>query len=761
MCGIFGQACQQCDAKCLENVLIGLAALQYRGYDSCGVAWHTLRRCVKSGHARSSQDVDKGCTKVVGTVKNLRKALRGSTIMLKKTSSWCSIAHTRWATHGAVTSDNTHPHVADAYALVHNGVVENAAELRRWFEDARHGTAHSLQTDTDTELIVKSLALQPLTRSLVDRVRHTVRTLRGANAIAVQSLHDCDVADGNTVVLCHAGLPIIVGVSLLGNNDTKIADEKVLRRAARSRFRVVCDCGDDACAGETDAMSLSPGSIAHTVRRCASHSIDSDDLDAAKMAAPQVKNIGENVCFTYASDSAALRDFSTHTLRLVAGEIAVIDSVRGVCTVHVESHDRWRDIVLERLESVADEHTSNVKVDRNDGMCMWREIHEQPNALQKTLAGRLLLGSSEKLCGSSTERMPDVQRAVKLNQIPADEWRRLRRAQRLVFVGCGTSYHSALAVRPLFERYCGALDDFGGLRSVIVERATPMLDRAMPIGPNDTCIFMSQSGETADTLSVLEHCAKSGAQCIGIVNTANSTLERKSDCCLHLRCGEEIGVASTKAYTCQIALLTLIVAALTQRSDDRQEILRALACVPSAVIEALDVSDAWARATAKGWQRKERCLLIARGADEATCYEAALKIKELCYVLAEGCHAGELKHGPLALVDSDIPIIAFRSSCRVTDAIDSTVAACSERVVSQKMNSAIEQVRARSGRPAVISSQSVASDGDALVLPCVGHDLLQCIINIIPMQLLSFHWAVARGLDVDRPRNLAKSVTVH
>lgn len=670
MCGIFGQCCcssagiqtTQSTREKLDVLLEGLAALQYRGYDSCGIAW------LENGQLRR--------VRAVGAVEALESRLNAESDGESATSvQWCAIAHTRWATHGAVAERNTHPHTAGGYALVHNGVVDNADSLRRHLVDECGAV---LDSETDTELIVHLLAQQSCSEPLAQRVANAMKHVRGANAVAVISS-----ADPHCVALWRRGSPLAIGFSSDAQHPHFVS------QSLTEHSLVCCKCDESAVEG----------------------------------------------CFTFASDLSTLEPFAQRAVLLGEDDIAILCAKCGSCKVYYTGSQPSANVTafhrdLRTSSTGSSECTDaaipSIHADRNDGLCMWREIQEQPAALRRALAGRLNSEYEEVHLGGLSEY-----------------WHQIATAQRLVMIACGTSYYAALAARSLFEQGCG--------KPVLVERATPLLDRQVPIFRGDACFFLSQSGETADVLAALAHCRAAGALCIGVVNAVASSIARATDCGVYLKCGPEIAVASTKAFTAQISVLALIAAHLMPRLQ-RQTVLASLARAPTLVSQALHLSDAWAQHWAREWRDKQRCLILARGADEATAYEAALKIKELCYVLAEGCHAGELKHGPLALVDADLPVIAIQSE--------------NDSVVAQRMRTAVEQVRARHGNPIVVSNSAqksalgLAKDRRQLILPAIGDDRLQCIVNIVPLQMLAFYWAKERALNVDRPRNLAKSVTV-
>ncbi|XP_057524389.1 glutamine--fructose-6-phosphate aminotransferase [isomerizing] 1 isoform X2 [Amaranthus tricolor] len=361
---------------------------------------------------------------------------------------------------------------------------------------------------------------------------------------------------------------------------------------------------------------------------------------------------------------------------------------------------------------------------------MQKEIHEQPESLRTTMRGRLIRGGSSKA------------KSVLLGGIK-DHLKTIRRSRRILFIGCGTSYNAALAARPILEELSGI--------PVTMEIASDLVDRQGPIYREDTAVFVSQSGETADTLQALEYALENGALCVGITNTVGSAIARNTHCGVHINAGAEIGVASTKAYTSQIAVMAMLALAIADdtisNQDRREAIIDSLFELPSRVKEVLKL-DHEMEELAQQLIDEQSLLVFGRGYNYATALEGALKVKEVSLMHSEGILAGEMKHGPLALVDENLPIvvIATRDNC------------------FSKQQSVIQQLHARKGRLIVMCSKgdavSVCPSGASRVIevPQV-EDCLQPVINIIPLQLLAYHLTVLRGFNVDQPRNLAKSVT--
>ncbi|KAJ9176104.1 hypothetical protein P3X46_011451 [Hevea brasiliensis] len=361
---------------------------------------------------------------------------------------------------------------------------------------------------------------------------------------------------------------------------------------------------------------------------------------------------------------------------------------------------------------------------------MQKEIHEQPESLTTTMRGRLIRGGS---CKAKTVLLGGLK----------DHLKTIRRSRRIVFVGCGTSYNAALAARPILEELSGV--------PVTMEIASDLVDRQGPIYREDTAVFVSQSGETADTLLAFEYALENGALCVGITNTVGSAIARHTHCGVHINAGAEIGVASTKAYTSQIVVMAMLALAIggdaISSQARREAIIDGLFDLPNRVREVLKL-DHEMKDLAKLLMAEQSLLVFGRGYNYATALEGALKVKEVALMHSEGMLAGEMKHGPLALVDENLPIIviATRDTC------------------FSKQQSVIQQLHARKGRLIVMCSKGDAasvSPGEScrvIEVPQV-EDCLQPVVNIVPLQLLAYHLTVLKGYNVDQPRNLAKSVT--
>ena len=362
---------------------------------------------------------------------------------------------------------------------------------------------------------------------------------------------------------------------------------------------------------------------------------------------------------------------------------------------------------------------------------MLKEIFEQPDSITNSMRGRLAYDTLN----------------VKLGGFSAANIDLFKRASRIIFIACGTSFHACVAVRPLFEEL--------GSVPVMLENASDFLDRSPLIARSDICIFVSQSGETADTLRALEYCNERGAVLVGITNTVGSSISRLTNFGAHLNCGIEVGVASTKAYTSQIVTMQLVSILLSADSVSslprRRAITHGLSRLSSDAAECLRLVHEPIKELAQKLLGTKSILVLGRGYHIATALEAALKISELAYIHSQGINAGELKHGPLALVDEHLPVIIL----------------CTKDSIIERVRSAIMQVKARKGRPIVIAANNpgdpdaqIESTADTVIYVPQTVDCLQTVINVIPLQLLAYYLAVGKGNNVDCPRNLAKSVTV-
>ena len=605
MCGIVAAAARR---EVSEILLEGLRRLEYRGYDSAGMSLidndSTLQLHKYSGKVQALEDANK-LNPIVGC--------RG-------------VAHTRWATHGEPTSANAHPHLAgDRVALVHNGIIENHAELR----DALIAEGVEFRSQTDTEVIVHLVhRAMSSGASLFDSVRQTIAQLEGAYAIAV-----VDTEHEDEVVVAREGSPLVLGVGI----------------------------------GETFA----------------------------------------------GSDTLALRQVTDTFVYLEDGDLAILRPTGyEIFNAHGDAIARSRT----RLTG------SDGQADRGDfEHYMLKEIYEQPDRLRDTLTFASL---DDRLFGENAAAVFDQVQAVQI-------------------IACGTSYHAGLVARHWLEALAGV--------PCQVEVASEFRYRRSVALPGTLIVTLSQSGETADTLAAIKHLPKDYALAkLAICNVDHSAIVRASDLVFLTQAGPEIGVASTKAFTTQLAALMVLMACIARRQPksllDEGLVHKAIAELPSAV-EATIAQDAKIKTLAASFIQRDHALFLGRGVYHPIAMEGALKLKEISYIHAEAYPAGELKHGPLALVDDKMPIVAVAPKDDLLD----------------KLKSNLEEVRARGGQLFVFADQAVAYQSGPGVtvidVPSVS-ELAGPIVYTVVLQLLSYHVAVAKGTDVDKPRNLAKSVTV-
>ncbi len=608
MCGIVAGASLR---DIVPVMLEGLRRLEYRGYDSCGVA---VLKGSKIERARSVARVKDLTEQVVAD------GMQGTT----------GIAHTRWATHGGPAVMNAHPHIAGGrIALVHNGIIENYAELKA--ELIAEGVEMTSQTDTE---VLAHLVNRYYEGNLLEAVKKALARVTGAYAIAVFSS-----LEPGRIVGARQGSPMVVG---LGQEENFIA---------------------------SDAMALA--------------------------------GVTDNFIYLEEGDLVDLTASAVHVYaRGVNGQYAQIER-KSVC---IQAYSGAADLGPYRHY-------------------MQKEIFEQPRAIGDTLEG--VAGISPTLFGADAQEV-------------------FSGVRRILMLACGTSYYAALTAKYWLEAIAGIACD--------VEIASEYRYRVSIADPDALVVTISQSGETADTIAALKHAVSLGmTKTLAVCNVAQSALVRESRLSYITRAGVEIGVASTKAFTTQLAalyLLTLTLAKLRGRLDEAREAqaLTSLRHVPAALTSVLALEPqiiAWAERFAF----KDDALFLGRGVHYPIALEGALKLKEISYIHAEAYPAGELKHGPLALVDANMPVV--------------TIAPNDELL--EKLKSNMQEVRARGGKLYVFA------DGDSVIdstedmhvirLP-ENYGDLSPILHVVPLQLLAYHTALARGTDVDKPRNLAKSVTV-
>ncbi len=607
MCGIVGILGSGPAAPLLVDAL---KRLEYRGYDSAGVA------TLEGGHLTRRR--------AEGKLRNLEERLAAQPL-----SGRSGIGHTRWATHGAPTERNAHPHATDRVALVHNGIIENFRELRTELEQG--GTVFS--TDTDTEVIA-----QLVSRNLeggmapADAVKATLDRLEGAFALAI--LFD-------------------------GEDDLMIGARR----------------------GSPLAIGFSDGEI------------------------------------YFGSDAIALAPFTDRVSYLQDGDWAIL--TRAGATIYDAD-----GAVAERPVTRA--LVTSLMVDKgNHRHFMAKEIYEQPEVVGHTLGHYL------DFAGGSCA--PDAIGGIDFASL-----------DRLSITACGTAYYAGLVAKYWFERFARLPVD--------IDIASEFRYREQPLTPNGLSIVVSQSGETADTLASLRYAKAEGQKVAAIVNVPESTIARESDFVLPTLAGPEIGVASTKAFSCQLSVLaSLAVAAGKARGHltgvDEERLVRALSEIPRLMSQALRL-ETQMEALARDLAKVQHILYLGRGTSYPLALEGALKLKEISYIHAEGYAAGELKHGPIALIDENMPVVVIAPYDRIFD----------------KTVSNMQEVAARGGRIILLTDpkgrDAAAIDAvETVILPEMPSTITP-LVYTIPIQLLAYHTAVFMGTDVDQPRNLAKSVTV-
>lgn len=690
MCGIFAYLnylSEKSRREIADVLLNGLSRLEYRGYDSAGIA--------VDGDREDGTEVF--LFKQTGKVAMLRNFVAAQNVeMGKKFYTHAGMAHTRWATHGQPSPINAHPHRSDPrnqFTVVHNGIITNYKELKTLLEKK----GYSFESETDTECVAK-LALylfdqqkasgKPLTFHAL--VKMVIKELEGAFALLFKSTHY-----PNEMVATRRGSPLIIGVK---------TDKKLKVDFVDVEFGAEMGLDDEPLPSPYYDAAMTP-----KLRRTTSRAFLTDDGEEQPME------------FFIASDPAAIVEHTKRVLYLEDDDVAHM----GAGELHIHRLKREDGMSSIRTIQTLELELAEIMKGRFDHF-MQKEIFEQPESVVNTMRGRVNFETSMVRLGGLKAYAPTI-----------------RRARRLIFIACGTSFHSCIATRAIFEELTEI--------PVCAELASDFLDRRSPIFRDDVCVFVSQSGETADTLLALRYCLERGALCVGVTNVVGTSISRETHCGVHINAGPEVGVASTKAYTSQFIALILIALQLSEDrlsvAERRKEIIDGLNSLPGMIKEVL-AKDEELGQLAKDVLFKEKSLLImGRGFQNATCLEGALKIKEVSYMHSEGILAGELKHGPLALIDENMPVIMIMTK-------DS---------IYTKVQNALQQVTARHGQPIVICNENNPSEIPAgcraIVVPCTV-DCLQGIINVIPLQLLSYHLAVLHGVDVDFPRNLAKSVTV-
>ena len=621
MCGIVAYL----GKKAAQSILVeGLKRLEYRGYDSAGVA------LLDGGAIRIK--------KTSGRINALEAVLdapdRDETL---------GIGHTRWATHGEPNTANAHPHLdyTGKIAVVHNGIIENYATLKTWLQ--KEGAEFA--SETDTEVI--------------------------ANLIGYFYAKG-EKAEGRKP----SG----------GQNRFEWAVQRALHELYGT-YGLAMICSDFP-----------------------------ETLIGAKKGSPLILGVGDSE-YILASDASAIVEHTTQAIYLADNEMVVI-SPEGFHTKTIDNVTISKD--LECIEFSLDQIELG-----GFSHYMLKEIFEQPKALSTCMRGRIDHRNNRIVLGGLSSH-----------------FRELTRAKRLILTACGTAFHACLVGEFLFEQLARIPTE--------TEYASEFRYRN-PIIENDTVVLsISQSGETADTLAAVEQAKERGATVLGLVNVVGSTIARTTDAGIYLHAGPEVGVASTKAFTAQVAVLTMMAIELGRRrhisSDEAGKYIEALAQIPDKIGRILEQSD-HIREIASANIAKDNWLFLGRGFNYPVALEGALKLKEISYIHAEGLPAAEMKHGPIALIADDMPTVFIATSGPQYD----------------KIMGNIEEVRARGGRIIAVATEGDEQIGryaDYLIpIPDVP-ELLQPLLTVVPLQLLAYHAAVLRGHDVDKPRNLAKSVTV-
>ena len=613
MCGIVGYIGKR---EAYPILIKGLKRLEYRGYDSAGVAL-------------VDREDNLNVYKTKGKVADLEAFCAD-----KNTSGSVGIAHTRWATHGEPSSVNAHPHYSSSknLAIIHNGIIENYAEIKRNL--IAKGVV--FQSETDTEVLVQLIEYVQVKKNLdtLTAVQVALHQVIGAYAIAL-----LDRREPNQIIAARKQSPLVVGI------------------------------GKDE--------------------------------------------------FFLGSDASPIVEFTDKVVYLEDGNIAVMrlgEELKVVNLLNREQNPSVQtiDINLGQIEKGGYPHF------------MLKEIFEQPDCLKTCMCGRINAEATN----------------VTLSAV-IDNKDRLLLAKRIIIVACGTSWHAALIGKQLIETYCRI--------PVNVEYASEFRYRNPVVSSDDVVIAMSQSGETADTLAAVELAKAAGAFIYGICNAVGSSIPRATDTGSYIHVGPEIGVASTKAFTGQVIVLTMLALALakekgTVSKDDYERVVKELSLIPYKMQEVLKLNDKIANLS-QVFTYAHNFIYLGRGYSYPVAMEGALKLKEISYIHAEGYPAAEMKHGPIALIDSDMPVVVIAT----------------HNAMYEKVLSNIQEIKARKGRVIALitkGDETISRIADKVIELPETLECLEPLLATIPLQLLAYHIAVCKNKNVDQPRNLAKSVTV-
>jgi glucosamine--fructose-6-phosphate aminotransferase (isomerizing) len=611
MCGIVGYIGFR---EAWPIVIKGLKRLEYRGYDSAGIAL--------------IGETGLNIYKKAGKVVELENFAEG-----KDQSGSVGIGHTRWATHGAPSDRNSHPHTSNdgQLSIIHNGIIENYATIKEELEKR----GHTFNSDTDTEVLVHLIEeiYKNENNDLLEAVRLALHEVNGAYAIVVM-----DKANPDQLIAARKGSPMVIGV-------------------------------------------------------------------------------GEGEYFI-ASDATPIVEYTKNVIYLEDNEIAFLKrdelSIKRLDNVEQTPYIHELEMKLEMLEKGGYEHF------------MLKEIYEQPRSIRDCLRGRIYPNEGRVQLGGLQEY------AEKFKNI-----------DRIIIIACGTSWHAGLVGEYLIEEYARI--------PVEVEYASEFRYRNPIITEKDIVIAISQSGETADTMAAIEMAKEKGATIFGVCNVVGASIPRITDAGAYTHAGPEIGVASTKAFTAQVTVLTLIAFFMAQQKGTVNNskmvgLLTELDLIPERVQKALE-ADAMIQEIAAKFKDSRNCLFLGRGSGFPVALEGALKLKEISYIHAEGYPAAEMKHGPIALIDEEMPVVVI-----------ATKNSSYEKVISN-----IQEVKARKGIVLAIvteGDETVKAMADYVIEIPDSSEAFLPLLATIPLQLLSYHIAVLRGCNVDQPRNLAKSVTV-
>ncbi|WP_207422780.1 glutamine--fructose-6-phosphate transaminase (isomerizing) [Desertivirga brevis] len=612
MCGIVGYIGHR---PAWDIIIKGLKRLEYRGYDSAGVALINQEKGLRT-------------YKKAGKVSDLEAFAKD----LDKSGS-IGMGHTRWATHGAPSDRNSHPHSSGdrRLSIIHNGIIENYAVLK----EALQAKGHEFRSDTDTEVLVHLIEeiQQSEGLDLFESVRIALHEVVGAYAIVVMSKDEPDV------------------------------------------------------------------------------------LVAARKASPMVIGVGDGEYFI-ASDASPIIEYTKNVIYLKDNQIAYVKKdelvIKGTDNIVDTPYIQELELKLEMLEKGGFDSF------------MLKEIYEQPRSIRDCMRGRIYPKDGKIQLGGLNEYSD-----------------KLKNINRIIIIACGTSWHAGLVAEYLIEEYARV--------PVEVEYASEFRYRNPIITEKDVVIAISQSGETADTLAAIELAKEKGATILGVCNVVGSSIPRITDAGAYTHAGPEIGVASTKAFTAQVTVLTLIALFLAEKrgtlpQTERVQLLTELEEIPALVEKCLEAND-HILTIAEKFKNSTNCLFLGRGTGFPVALEGALKLKEISYIHAEGYPAAEMKHGPIALIDEEMPVVVIAP----------------QNSSYEKVISNIQEVKARKGQVIAIVTEGdkeVKKMADYTIEIPAANEAFLPLIATIPLQLLSYHIAVLRGCNVDQPRNLAKSVTV-